>query len=94
MDLDKLKIAILEGDLEALSETKGVSKKIAEKMILELKGKVETILFTNPKTIVFQEAEEALISLGYRVSEIKNMLKGADQSLSTEELIKYALKKK
>ncbi|KXZ39419.1 Holliday junction DNA helicase subunit RuvA [Alkalithermobacter thermoalcaliphilus JW-YL-7 = DSM 7308] len=89
---------ILSGDINSISKAPGVGKKTAERIVLELKDKIdknnveyEISLFSN-ETIQIDEAVEALIALGYSPKEAKN---AADivrkDSKNTEDLIKKAL---
>lgn len=101
-----LALAIVSGNEKALTAAPGIGKKIAQRIILELKDKLakgqisvggaET--FAGGVTIIPEnktsEASAALAVLGYSQQEIAVALKGIDlESLSLEEIIKQALKK-
>lgn len=93
--------AIALQDLKTLTRLPGVGKKSAERLLLELKGKVK-LLAENFSTEEFQpaqvksaardEATEALEALGYTAEEISTVFKGAPPDASTDTLIKFALK--
>lgn len=91
--------AIAAGDVKLLQSAKGVGKRAAEQIIVELRDKVglgaseaaEGIV-TRPGVVSGDEAVEALVSLGYSPQDAANALKDIDQTLPTEERIKLALK--
>ena len=104
---DNLAMSIVMGDEKTLMAAPGIGKKIAQRIILELKDKlgkdqgnlsaapefggVVSAIGTNSKA---KEASEALSVLGYGPQEIAAALKGLDiESLPLEELIRQALKK-
>lgn len=69
---ETLKRAIMSGDLAMLTSAPGVGKKIAQKIILELKGQiVDTDSATGPD----REAIDALVSLGYSATQARDALK-------------------
>lgn len=83
--------AIERGDIQALSHTPGVGKRTAEKIILELKGKL-THFGHGTETDITHEVRLALETLGYSPKEIHDALQGLDtENKSTSELIKMAL---
>ena len=98
-----LTLAVMTGDEKLLTAAQGVGKKIAQRIILELKDKVGggdvTLDFSGPSvapvvtdTGSMSLANKALQELGYSPAEIAQALKGADPNASTEELIRYALR--
>lgn len=103
---ERLALAIITGDEKALTMAPGIGKKIAQRIILELKDKLAKGQL-NPAgesyggsgvTVIpenkLSEATAALAVLGYSNSEIGLALKGIDlDSLSLEQIIKQALKK-
>ena len=101
---EALTMAILSGDEKALTVAPGIGKKIAQRVILELKDKLakesaDFELPVRPGAAVpagedkLSDAAAALGVLGYGPAEINYALKGVDVSaLSAEEIIKAALK--
>lgn len=104
---ETLAMAIVTGDEKALTAAPGIGKKIAQRIILELKDKMakETasgLDFTGgkgmPAAAVFSnkatEAAQALAVLGYSSQEVSIALKGVDvENLPLEEIIRQSLKK-
>ena len=102
-----LALFIITGDEKALTCAQGIGKKIAQRVILELKDKLakgQTINAAGESyggtgvTIIPEnkssEAAAALAVLGYSQAEINVALKGIDMTeLSLEQIIKAALKK-
>ncbi len=100
-----LATAIITGNEKALTVAQGIGKKIAQRIILELKDKLakgqlpaEEAYGGSGVTVIPQdkssEAGAALAVLGYGPGEIVAALKGIDlESLSLEEIIRQALRK-
>ncbi len=83
--------AIERNDVEALSHTPGVGKKTAEKIILELKGKLSHLIGKEMNDTTL-EVRLALEALGYSSKEIHEALKDLDtENKSTSTIIKEAL---
>ena len=99
-DVSNIAKYILSKDEKSLTKLPGVGKKTAQRIILELKDKVEKLNldldFTKEETPLFDEnddpAVEALISLGYNVYDAKKSLEKVDASLDISERIREALK--
>ena len=96
-------MAVMTGDEKLLTAAQGVGKKLAQRIILELKDKMGgsdmTLDFSGGPAVVaaapsggLQLAQAALQELGYAPAEIGMALKGADPNASTEELVRYALR--
>lgn len=93
--------AIAAGDVGLLQSAKGVGKRAAEQIVVELRDKVglgttdaaEGVV-TRPGIGTGDEATEALISLGYSPQDAALALKDIEPALPTEERIKLALKAK
>lgn len=96
-------LAVMTGDEKMLTAAQGIGKKIAQRIILELKDKVgggnaELDFSTGPvatgpqKTNTAALASAALQELGYSPAEINAALKGVDPAASTEEMVRYALR--
>ena len=96
-------LAVMTGDEKLLTAAQGVGKKIAQRIILELKDKVGganmELDFSGPTVSAPVStgsnaalANAALQELGYSAPEIAAALKGADPNATTEELVRYALR--
>lgn len=92
--VDELLQAVKENDVEYFTQVPGLGKKTSMKIILELSQKVKSeFKFTqmnmsdDDKTVI-----EALIALGYKTQEAKNLFSRLPAKLSLEEKIKHALK--
>ena len=106
MPLRDLNLAILLGDVNALSRAPGIGKKTAQRIALELKDKISqadvsasggsvpasaSAVFTNSDSA--SEAVEALIALGYSSTEARNAISQIrDQAGTPEDLIRLALR--
>ena len=100
---DQLALSIVTGDEKSLTGVPGIGKKIAQRIILELKDKLAKEqtgfdarmgpLSPIPAGGKTQEAASALAVLGYSSQEISAALKGVDAALPVEEMIRIALKK-
>jgi Holliday junction DNA helicase RuvA len=87
--------AVAAGDVTRL-KAPGVGKRTAERIIVELREKVGTVLPGDAITVArsddpASQAREALLGLGYSLAEIDELLDGA-RGESTEELISHALR--
>ena len=97
-------LAVMTGDEKLLTAAQGIGKKIAQRIILELKdkiggGNVELDFSTGPAVSAPAQqggsvalARAALQELGYSPAEIQNALKGADPNATTEDLVRHALR--
>ena len=91
--------AIAAGDVKLLQSAKGVGKRAAEQIVVELRDKVGLAPGASAEDVVYRpgvntqdEAVEALVSLGYSPQDAASALQKIDSSLSIEERIKRALK--
>ena len=100
---NNLALSIVTGDEKALTAAPGIGKKIAQRIILELKDKLakEQTSFSSdgPVPVIAAggankagEASAALAVLGYGTPEIAAALKGVDMEQPLEEIIRLALK--
>lgn len=103
---EALAMAIVTEDEKMLTAAPGIGKKIAQRIILELKDKIAketngTLDFSGTKAAVAPivsnkaaEAAQALAVLGYSSQEVQMALKGVDvEGLPLEEIIRQSLKK-
>ena len=97
-------LAVMTGDEKMLTAAQGVGKKIAQRIILELKDKLggasmEMDFSGGPAAVIPTAqgnaalAHAALQELGYSAAEINTALKGVDPNASTEDMVRYALRK-
>ena len=91
---------ILSEDVAKLSKAPGVGKKTAERIVLELKDKIDknnvefepTLLSNAPIAVSKDEAVDALVALGYSPVEAKEAVdKCKKDGLNTEDIIKKSL---
>ena len=87
----KLALAVISDDQKALSAAPGVGKKLAQRIILELKDKMSK---GQLESAAADDAILALVSLGYSRAEAMAAIKGLDLSaMSVDEIVRAALKK-
>lgn len=100
MAADRFKSCVARGEIAELSKIKGLGKKTAERIVLELKDKVGVVGTwqevasggISPKAA---DAELALLALGYKQVEARKAVKGvldAQPDSTTEELVRGALR--
>ena len=105
MPLRDLNLAILLGDVNALSRAPGIGKKTAQRIALELKDKIsqadvsaaaapsQGAAMPSLSSDAVTEAIEAMIALGYSSTEARNAISQIkDQTDKPEELIRLALR--
>ncbi len=95
-------LAVMTGDEKLLTAAQGVGKKLAQRIILELKDKMGSgsveLDFSGPSTVTAPAgnnaalATAALQELGYGPAQIAAALKGVDPAASTEDMVRYALR--
>ncbi len=91
--VDQFLKAVENGEIEILTRIPGLGKKTAERLVIELRGKLNFSADQKlPQNKNFEEARGALKNLGYDDRTISDILKSADQNSSTEDLVKYFLK--
>lgn len=99
----KLAIAVAAGDVKSITKANGVGKKIAERIVLELKDKLVNSVggeisadIGSAASIVEEsssaEAVEALVALGFSQSDAAVAVGSMDKSLSVDEMIRLGLK--
>lgn len=96
---DSVRTAIASGDVKLLQSAKGVGKRAAEQMVVELRDKVGLAASTEAEGIVSRggvnlqdEALQALVALGYSEFDAQKALDSIDKDLPTEQRITQALK--
>ncbi len=101
MTPEKLALAVSNGDSKAVTRAQGVGPKLAQRIILELKGKLSVDVSDEDGAFISEsnesassnisEAISALQFLGYSQHEAAKAVKSLDMSLSVEDMIKKAL---
>lgn len=96
VSVNDLEEAIVLGEEEIISRASGVTKKMAGRIILELKSKVKKLSKSKgERSMVAQEIEviDALVSLGYKVFEIREAMKNLPkEAVRVEDMVKETLK--
>lgn len=95
-----LALAIISGDEKLITQAQGIGKKIAQRIVLELKDKIQkeksTVSHKDLEVFntsdVINESISALMVLGYSQSEATKSISGIDTSLTSAEIIKIGLK--
>jgi len=94
--------AINEGNVLELQKIKGIGAKSAQRIIVDLKGKISMAsemdhLFPSKSNTIKEESLSALVNLGFAKKTVEKVLeqilKGGNDQIIVEELIKEALKK-
>lgn len=98
-----LKKAIINKDIETLSKAPGIGKKTAERMVLELKDKINDLdiaidedddLCEIIRIDGCKEAIQGLMTLGYSKFEVEKIVRSfEDEKMSVEDIIRESLKK-
>lgn len=97
--IDEVRQAVAEGNVKFIQAASGVGKKVAERIVVDLKDKVG--LGDNPNATTFlgkqsisrfDEALEALVALGFSAQQATEALSEIDHKLPTEERVRLALK--
>ena len=98
MTADELAQAVAEEDVKRLSSAPGIGKKTAERMVLELRGKLITHTVTDGLFVAPSENDETndivstLLALGYNEREAKAAVKGISKGTDVGEGVRLALK--
>jgi hypothetical protein len=102
LGVEDIKLAIVNNDIDTLTKAKGIGKKTASRIILELMDKVKLMPSVDKETIKsnatmnedMDVAKEALENLGYAQNDIERVLLELKNSdLSLENLVKESLKR-
>jgi Holliday junction DNA helicase RuvA len=99
---DHVRGAIAGGDVKFIQRASGVGKRVAERVVVDLKDKVglegielsSSGLLTSDGALMKDEAVEALVSLGFSPADASKALQQVDQNLPTAERIRLALKQR
>ncbi len=96
MNIERLTMAIATSSVDLLTEVPGIGKKMANRLILELKEKIGAGWITTPAVQLVEENAEAmaaLTSLGYSISEATRAVASlpSDVKLSLEDKVRQAL---
>ena len=103
MSADKLSLAVAAGDTKAITRANGVGKKIAERIVLELKDKMAGVTLSSSESSVSAaasvaedspagEAVAALVALGFSKSDASAAVGAMDSSLPADEMIRQGLR--
>ena len=92
--------SVINGDVDTLVHLPGIGKKTAERLIVEMKDKIQDVTDSPELTgsaasdnNMLLEARNALVNLGYKSSEARKILDKIDTTgLEVEELLRQALK--
>lgn len=97
--LQQVRQSIAAGDIKFISQAKGVGRRVAERVVVDLKDKVglaadetATEFLTTPAADPSDEALQGLVALGYSVQDAAEALKKVDKKLTPAERIKSALR--
>lgn len=97
---NQIKVAILSRDIETLCKAPGIGKKTAERILLELKDRIdkdEVVAEEGTDLSIsnnYHEAINGLMSLGYRRIEIEKIIRTIDtNNMDVEEIIRKTLQK-
>ena len=100
LNVDELAAAIARQDVACFTRIPGIGKKTAERLLLELKGKLDLVasnavartagqpMATDP----LQDTIDALVALGYNAKEAQSATKALPAGVSTTDAIRLALK--
>lgn len=106
MSADELRFAVLASDEKTISKAPGIGKKTAQRMIIELKDKLDLedafehkLNSTSGAATIASDSKNeailALVALGYSQADAMRAVKMCDvtESMTTDEILKLALKK-
>jgi Holliday junction DNA helicase RuvA len=85
----QVRVAIAGGDVKFIQQANGVGKKVAERVVVELKDKVGLVGVDLQSTGLLQG--DGLVSLGYSAQDAAKALQTVDTELATAERIRQAL---
>ena len=89
---EQLRLAVSTDDIAALTEVPGIGKRSAQKLLLELKPKLDVVEGSLAPSGPMSEVREALAGLGYGPEEIRGTLAGMPDDLPVEEMLRLSLR--
>ena len=94
MPFDKLKSVLARGQIDVLATIPGIGKKKAERLLIELKGKLKILDISSSKSAPHaDDAFSALINLGYKDQAILDAMNKLElEDLNTEDIIRSVLR--
>jgi len=92
MSPEVLSRAVATDDYPQLTSVPGIGKRVAERIVIELREKLGPGVETVPVSSAASEAREALLGLGYTPAEVREALSRCDSDAGVEEIVKSALK--
>ncbi|MEK7189855.1 MAG: Holliday junction branch migration protein RuvA [Patescibacteria group bacterium] len=92
--LAEIKSAIVHGDLTYLTKVSGIGRKIAERIIVELKDKLEKTdaAVGNRDSSKLGDVVEALVEMGYSLNQARDAVKEIKTDGDASKVLKEALK--
>lgn len=100
LNSNQIKLAIMKKDLDALCKAPGIGKKTAERIVLELKDRIDKDIIIEEDNVSdlgydnYIEAINGLMSLGYKRIEVEKIIRTMDISnMSIEDIIRETLKR-
>jgi holliday junction DNA helicase RuvA len=87
-----LRRAIAREDAARFQAIPGIGKKTAERIVLELKEKLGTVVEATPRAMGDLLARDALVELGWTVGDAERVLAAVDPELPVEEQVRLALR--
>jgi Holliday junction DNA helicase RuvA len=96
-EVEAIRSAIALGDAAFVQRASGVGKRIAERVVVDLKDKVGApgampSVAASVTAVIRDDALDALLALGFSLQDAEQALGGIDTSLSTQERVRAALK--
>jgi Holliday junction DNA helicase RuvA len=91
MTPDQLRLAVVSSDTAALTAVPGIGKRSAEKLMVELRPKMDASLEASSASGPMSDVREALASLGYAPDEIRDTLATMSHDLSVADMLKLSL---
>ena len=91
LSYEQLRMAVASDDVAALTEVPGIGKRSAQKLLLELKPKLDMADAVIEASGPMSEVREALMGLGYAPDEIRGTLADMPADLIVEEMLRRSL---